>query len=201
MHPALLLLEFDSIAIGIEAGDAMAKRSLLGTLRAGTVQPGRYLVLAGGEVADVEEARAAGLAVGESCLVDEIFLPDVHPEVVTALVGARRTEPRDALGIIETRTVAATIGAADAGVKGAEVNLIEIRLADGLGGKAYLLFSGEVSDVEAAVELGVASLSRRQGLVGRVVIPQIHGEMRDNLYAHPQFRSRVGAAWPIGGLV
>jgi microcompartment protein CcmL/EutN len=194
MHPALLLLEFDSIAVGIEAGDAMAKRSSLGTLRAGTVQPGRYLVLAGGEVADVEEARVAGLMVGEGRLVDEVFLPDVHPEVVTALVGARRTERRDALGIIETRTVAATIGAADAGVKGADVVLIEIRLADGLDGKAYVLFSGSVSDVEAAVDLGVASLSRRKGLVARVVIPQIHGEMLDNLHAHPQFRSRLGAA-------
>lgn len=197
MDPALLLLEFDSIAIGIEAGDAMAKRSLLATLRAGTVQPGRYLVLAGGEVADVEEARAAGLAVGESCLVDDIFLPDVHPEVVTALVGTRRTESRDALGIIETRTVAATIGAADAGVKGADVMLIEIRMADGLGGKAYVLFTGEVSDVEAAVEQGVASLSRRQGLVARVVIPQIHSEMLDNLHAHPQFRSRLGDPRPV----
>ena len=194
MHPALLLLEFDSIAVGIEAGDAMAKRSLLGTLRAGTVQPGRYLVLAGGEVADVEEARAAGREVGEGCLVDEIFLPDVHPEVFTALVGRRRTESRDALGIIETRTVAATIGAADAGIKGADVSLVEIRLADGLGGKAYVLFSGEVADVEEAVELGVASLSQRQGLVAQVVIPQIHGEMLDNLQAHPQFRSRVEAA-------
>jgi microcompartment protein CcmL/EutN len=194
MHPALLLLEFDSIAVGIEAGDAMAKRSSLGTLRAGTVQPGRDLVLAGGEVADVEEARVAGLMVGEGRLVDEVFLPDVHPEVVTALVGARRTERRDALGIIETRTVAATIGAADAGVKGADVVLIEIRLADGLDGKAYVLFSGSVSDVEAAVDLGVASLSRRKGLVARVVIPQIHGEMLDNLHAHPQFRSRLGAA-------
>jgi microcompartment protein CcmL/EutN len=191
MHPALLLLEFDSIAIGIEAGDAMAKRSLLPTLRAGTVQPGRYLVLAGGEVADVEEARAAGRAVGEGSLVDEIFLPDVHPQVVTALIGTRQTESRDALGIVETRTVAATIGAADAGIKGANVTLVEIRLADGLGGKAYLLFSGEVSDVEAAVEIGVASLTRRECLVARVVIPQIHGEMLDNLYAHPQFRSRV----------
>ncbi len=76
------------------------------------------------------------------------------------------------------------------------MTLVEIRLADGLGGKAYVLFSGEVSDVEAAVELGVASLSRRQGLVARVVIPQIHGEMLDNLHAHPQFRSRVGEREP-----
>ncbi len=196
MLPALLLLEFDSIAVGIEAGDAMAKRAPLATLHAGTVQPGRYLVLAGGEVADVEEARAAGREVGERFLVDEIFLPDVHPEVVTALIGRRRAEQRDALGIIETRTVAATIGAADAGVKGADVTLNEIRMADGLGGKGYALFSGSVSDVEAAVELGVASLTPRQRLVARVVIPRIHAEMLANLHAHPEFRPRVSAYQP-----
>lgn len=119
-----------------------------------------------------------------------------HPEVVAALVGGRRTDSGDALGIIETRTVAATIGAADAGVKGADVILVEICLADGLDGKAYVLFSGEVSDVEAAVELGVASLSRRQGLVARVVIPQIHGEMLDNLHADARFRPRLAAVRP-----
>ncbi len=60
MHPAIVLLEFDSIAVGIEAGDSMAKRAPLQSLHAGSVQPGKYIILAGGEVGDVEEARAAG---------------------------------------------------------------------------------------------------------------------------------------------
>ena len=56
--------------------------------------------------------------------------------------------------MIETATVAAIIEAADAGLKGARVRLVELRLADDLGGKGYLLFDGPVSEVEAAVEIG-----------------------------------------------
>ena len=41
MHPAILLLEFESIAVGIVAGDAMAKRAQLVSLHTGTVQPGK----------------------------------------------------------------------------------------------------------------------------------------------------------------
>ena len=90
MHPAILLLEFESIAIGIVAGDAMAKRAGLATLHTGSVQPGKYLVLAGGEVGHVEEARMAGREYGKDALIGEIYLPEVHPAVVEAVTGARR---------------------------------------------------------------------------------------------------------------
>ena len=66
----------------------------------------------------------------------------------------RRAAAGEALGVIETATVAAIIEAADAGLKGARVRLLELRLADDLGGKGYLLFDGPVADVEAAVEIG-----------------------------------------------
>ena len=94
MHPAIVLLEFDSIAVGIEAGDAMAKRAPLESLHTGSVQPGKYIILAGGEVGDVEEARTAGRETGSRALVDEIFLPEVHGDVVTALTGGRRPAVR-----------------------------------------------------------------------------------------------------------
>lgn len=191
MRPSIVLLEFDSIAVGIRAGDAMAKRAPLLSLHAGTVHPGKYLILAGGEVADVEEAKAAGREAAAAALVDEIFLPDVHEDVVGALTGARRPGLGEALGIIETRTVAPIIGAADAAVKGAEVRLLEIHLADGLGGKAYALFSGLVGDVQSGVAAGVASLQGPDQLVAEVVIPQLHEEMMSNLEAHPDFGSRT----------
>ena len=60
MEPAVGLLEFSSIARGIEAGDAMIKSAPLEVIRAGTVHPGRYLVLVGGLTADVEAAMEAG---------------------------------------------------------------------------------------------------------------------------------------------
>jgi microcompartment protein CcmL/EutN len=192
MQPAVCLLEFSSIAKGIEAGDAMSKRAPLQVVRAGTVHPGKYLVLVGGLTADVEEALEAGREVAGPSLVDVVFLPDVHPDVVASIAGARREDAGEALGVIETATVAATIDAADAGVKGARVTIRDLRLADDLGGKGYVLFGGEVAEVEAAVGYGVARTSAASGLdVTHVVISQLHREMRENLAADPSFGERA----------
>jgi microcompartment protein CcmL/EutN len=157
IEPALALLDFSSIATGIQAADAMVKRAQIDTIKAGTVQPGRYLVLIGGTVADVQESLAAGREVGGNAVLDHVFLPQVHPAVVEA--------------------IAAAIHAADAGVKGADVRLVELRLADGLGGKGIVLYSGLVANVEAAVEIGVGVLRRPELVVRQVVIPQLHPEM------------------------
>lgn len=190
MQPAIALLEVESIAVGIEAGDAMAKRAPIDVLYAGTVHPGKYLVLVGGAVADVEEALAAGSEVAEGCVLDTVLLPDVHMEVVTAMRGTRRPGEGEALGVIETRTVASLLEAADAGVKGARVRLLELRLADDLGGKAYLLFGGQVADVEAAVEIGRDRVAPPDRVASRV-ISQLHAEMRANLEADGRFRRRL----------
>ena len=104
--------------------------------------------------------------------MDSVFLPNVHDQVVAALRGARRAGTGEALGVVETATVAATIEAADAGVKGAAVELLELRLGDGLGGKGYLLFDGSVADVEAAVAIAVrADRGRAGGLRARRANP------------------------------
>ena len=59
--PAVALMEFSSVAAGIVAGDAIVKASPVGSIYAGTVQPGKYLVLVGGDTASVEEALPSGL--------------------------------------------------------------------------------------------------------------------------------------------
>jgi microcompartment protein CcmL/EutN len=190
VEPALGLLELDSIAAGIAAGDAMAKRAPIEVLRAGTVHPGKYLVLVGGAVADVEEALDAGREVGAAAVRGLVFLPNVHPDVVAALRGVRAALAGEALGVIEAATVAATIEAADAGVKGARVRLAELRLADDLGGKGYLLFDGPVAEVEAAVEIGAARVAGAPDVVVRV-IARLHDEMAGNLAADGRFAARV----------
>lgn len=191
IEPALALLEFSSIATGINAADAMVKRAPIDVIRTGTVQPGKYLVLIGGEVADVEESLAAGRDTGGADEVDYVYLPQVHQDVVGAIGGGRVPEPEDALGIIETTTVAAAIHSADAGLKGADVRLLEIRLADGLGGKGIVFFSGLVHDVEAAIQIGTGVLADPGLLVRQVVIPQLHSEMWENLGMATRFRDRV----------
>ena len=192
MEPALALIEFNSIAVGIQAGDAMVKKAPIASIKAGTVQPGKYLVLITGQVAEVEESLQAGVEWGLETVIDTVFLPQVHPAVVKAIGGDRLEGIGPALGVIETSDVAATIQAADAGVKGAEVTLREIRLADGLGGKASCLFQGEVQDVEAAVEIGVDSLPVPAVLLNQVVIPQLHPEMGENLLVSSYFAERAG---------
>lgn len=191
LNPALALVEFSSIAAGIESADAMVKKAPIKIIRSGTVQPGKYLVLIGGEVADVEESLAAGRMVGGGNVVDTVYLPQVHIDVVAALAGGRMPDREDAVGIIETTTVAAAIHAADAGVKGALVRLLEVRLADGLGGKGITLFSGLIADVEAAVEIGIGVLESSNLLVRQVVIPQMHPAMWENLKTATRFHARM----------
>lgn len=189
--PAIGLLEFGSVAAGIVAADAMVKRAPIDQVVAGSVQPGRYLVLVAGDVASVEESIEAGRDAAPGSLLGEILLHDVHSAVVAALRGDRRPGPVESLGVIETASVAPLLAAADAGLKGATVDLLEVNIADGLGGKAYLLFGGTVSDVEAAVAIGVSRVLP-EALVGAEVIAQLHGEIGDNLTDHARFAVRLG---------
>ena len=195
LKPALALLEFSSIAAGIQSADAMVKRATLDVVRAGTVQPGRFLVLIGGAVAEVEESLKAGLETTPEVLTDHIFLPGVHPEVVRALAGKRDIqENQDALGVFETRNVPAAIQVADSGIKGAEVTLMEVRLADGLGGKGIVLFTGKVSDVEAALEIADGAVQTGQK-VYRVVIPQLHSDIGSVIRGSTRFGAQL--EWDI----
>jgi microcompartment protein CcmL/EutN len=110
-----------------------------------------------------------------------LLLPNVHRSVFPALMSASPPRSDDALGIIETVTAAVCIVAADAAAKATDVQLLEIRLANGLGGKSFVLMEGTVADVEASVAAGV-ELVRQEGLLVRqVVIPQLHEQMREKI--------------------
>lgn len=191
--PAIALLEFDSISAGIVAGDAMVKTAPVGSIYAGTIHPGNYLVLVSGDTGSVEVALATGIDIGGSQLTDSVFLPDIHPDVAAAIVGgSKETALRDeSLGIVETSTVAAVIDAADAGVKAADVVVSSVRLADGLGGKGYVLFSGVVAEVEAAVEAAIERTASHGTLVRSDIISQLHEEMAENLAEELRFMKRV----------
>jgi microcompartment protein CcmL/EutN len=179
--PAIAVLEFDSIAIGTRAADAMVKRAPITVFRIGTVHPGKFLVVVGGSVADVQESRAEGLLVGGEAVRTEILLPDVHQQVFDALGGKRRPNTGDALGVIETTSIPINIAAADKAVKTADVTIIEIRLGDGLGGKGITHLAGVLHDVQAAVEAAVAVATRVDGTVCHSIIPIQHAELRKQI--------------------
>jgi microcompartment protein CcmL/EutN len=186
-HPALLLIELESVAVGTEMADAMIKRAPVDTFRAGTVQPGKFLILVGGSVAAVEEALTAADMRRGTETVDQLFLPEVHPDVYESVGGKRRKNRGVALGVIETASVAAVIRAADRALKTANVQLIEMRLGDGLGGKGIALVSGNLDEVQAAIEAGVAAASRAGDATRSVVIPSQHEDLRKHLEESTQF--------------
>lgn len=191
--PAIGLLELDAIARGVVTADAMVKAAPVGSVSSGTVHPGKYLVLVSGDTAVVEVALEAGREVAGTSLLDELFLPDVAPLVVDAITSGASgvVLEGDALGIVETGTVATVITAADAGVKGADVTLPVVRLADGLGGKGYAFFSGTVAQVEAALDSATQRLKEAGTVLDTVVIPRLHDEVRSNVEADLRFNARL----------
>ncbi len=191
--PAIGLVELSSIATGIACADAMVKAAPIGAIYTGTIHPGRYLVLVSGDTASVEVALDVAADRGGSSVSGSVFLPDVHPEVVAALVTARHDavpEP-EALGIVETATVPPVVDGADAGVKAADVNVAAVLLADGLGGKGYVLFGGSIGDVEAAVEAATQRIEPSGDLVAAEVVAQLHPEIRANLGSELRFNRRL----------
>jgi microcompartment protein CcmL/EutN len=187
-YPAIALIEFDSIATGTTASDAMVKAAPIDRIHAGTIHRGKYLVLVGGTVGSVEQSFVAGLRLGGDAVLDRVLLPEVHAEVHDAVFGQRRSDLYDALGILESETVSAVVQAADAGVKGARVHVKEIRLGDGLGGKGIVWFTGAVADVQAAVSIGSAAIADRSTRLRTTVIPALHEDLIRGLGESTRFR-------------
>ncbi len=188
-EPAIALLEFNSVAVGTHAADAMVKKAPIQTFRVGTVQPGKYLVLIGGSVAAVEESYAEGRRVGGEALTDEVLLPNVHVQVYDAVGGKRQTKSADdAVGIIESSGLSATLAAADKAVKTADVTITEIRLGDGLGGKGITHLTGTVEAVQAAVEAALAVITRPGVSVRHTIIPAVDDELRQRIHASTEFQ-------------
>jgi microcompartment protein CcmL/EutN len=186
-HPAIAVLEFGSVAAGLQAADALLKRAPVALFKAGTVHPGRYVVLVGGTVAAIEEAHAQGIRGNPAFLLDDTILPDVHEDVYAALLGFRREPNLEALGIIETRGVASIVRAADAAAKGADVRVAELRMADDLGGNSFVVLDGLVSDVQTAVSIGSSRAGRE--LLSSVTIPRLDSTLRQAVSSGTVFRT------------
>jgi len=177
--PALGLIETASIARGHVVLDALVKRAPVTVLDAWTASPGKHLVLFAGEVAEVEESMGAGLAAAAEHLLDHVLLPNPHAQVLPAVAGEASAAGEDSLAVLETAAASTAIRAADAAVKAAEVRLVELRLATGLGGKAYFVLAGEQHHIEAALEAGIEAAGA--GLVGAEVINNPHPDAADRI--------------------
>ena len=171
------LIELTSVAAGFEVCDAMLKAAAVELVVSRSICSGKYMVLVRGDVAAVTASVEAGCRIGSHSLIDSFVIPNVHESIAPAISGINKIEALEALGIIESFSVASLIEAADAAVKAANVKLIEIRLAMALGGKAFVSLTGSVADVHSAVEAGAALVAAKGLLTNKVVIPRPRPEL------------------------
>ena len=176
-EPALALLELRSIARGIKTCDEVLKKAEVQLLDARTLCPGKYMVLFAGAVAPVEESFKQGIVIGADMMIDELFLPNAHPQLIPAMEACIAAPPVDALAVFETFTVASCILAADAAAKGANIHLIEMRLANGLGGKSFFTMTGEIAEIEAAADFAKKAIAHLAAMVAVEIIPRPHKDL------------------------
>ncbi|MGE5399696.1 MAG: BMC domain-containing protein [Ignavibacteriales bacterium] len=175
------LIEMTSIAAGMLAADIMLKTSDVKLILSRSICSGKYMVLIGGDVAAVQTAVDAAAESVRFAVIDTFVIPNVHEQIFPAIAGHTGVELLEALGIVESFSVASLIEAADAAVKSASVKLIELRLAMALGGKAFFTCTGEVAAVSAAVDAGAKVAADKGLLVNKVVIAQPRQELLNEM--------------------
>ena len=196
-HPsrdALALIEVDAVATGLRALDTLVKRAPVHVLEANLVEPGRFLILFEGGVAEVDEAYQAALDQAGEALMGQMMLPFAHQDLVRGLRGHEvHADPDayDTLGVVEGTGVAALLEACDRALKQAMVDLTGIRIAGGLGGRAFFVVHGAQHDVEAALETGAGVLRDHQRLHRTECIARPHADMVPWLLRQAPFRLPV----------
>lgn len=158
MKKALGMIEFKTVASGITATDIMLKTADIEVVQAGPVCPGKYIATIAGEISAVKASIEAAERYNSAMLIDKFLLGAPHESVQPAICGALDVKNKGAVGIIETFTAASAVVAADTAAKTALVELIEIRLAKGMCGKSYVILTGSVSAVTAAIDKAKAGV-------------------------------------------
>jgi len=177
MEYSVGVLELKSIAKGIQASDDALKSAGVSLISAQPICPGKFELIVTGELAQVDAAVEKIRGTYSSYLIDSVMIGRIDPSVVKALMGAQPQAKQGAVGTIETFSIASAIFAADHAVKAANVEILELRTARGVGGKGIVFLTGEIADVTAAVEVG-ARYAKDQGLlVATSVIGSPHSDL------------------------
>ncbi|MBF0297934.1 MAG: BMC domain-containing protein [Oligoflexia bacterium] len=180
--PAVGILELKSIARGYVVADVMIKKSQVQLIKAHSICPGKFIVMVAGEVEEVKEAMESGRERAGDLLIANIYIPYVHEGIIPALTATTKNIKWDAVGIVESFSVADAFLAMDVALKKAAVQAADIRLANGLGGKAYFILTGELNDMEEAVGAAKELLLSEGNLVGFEIIANPHQEFLNTLF-------------------
>ncbi|MEG1847057.1 MAG: BMC domain-containing protein [Lachnospiraceae bacterium] len=181
MGKAIGMVEYATVSTGIQATDLVLKTAKVEIIEAQTVCPGKYIVLFSGELSAVQASVEASKHNFEEHLIDSFVLGNPHDSIFPAIYGTAVIEDVKALGVLETYSAAAIIVAADEAAKTAQVDLIELRIARGMCGKSYLMLTGEVAAVEAAIEKAKGAVGENGMLLDSSVIANPDKQLWDSI--------------------
>ena len=181
MYQAIGVIELKSIAKGIEACDLALKSAGIRLVCAHPSCPGKYEIIITGTISNVTASIDVVRSRFSAALIDTSVMGRIDQTVITALFGTQAAKKSGSVGVIETYSAASAIKAADIAVKTAKVEIYDLRISRGMGGKGIVIMTGDVGDVTAAVESGARHASD-QGLLGNsTVIPAPHKELWEQL--------------------
>ncbi|HWQ40530.1 MAG TPA: BMC domain-containing protein [Desulfosporosinus sp.] len=165
------LIEYRSVAKGLAASDLMLKSSNVDLIFSAVLCPGKYVAMIAGDISSVQEAEKLVHSNDGGFLLSSTVITDVDPQVFSALSATSNVGKVDTIGVLETMDAISAVTAADKIVKSAHVDLIEIRLARGMGGKAFVFFNGELANVEEAMRAGINAIAESGALIAWSIIP------------------------------
>jgi len=170
MSNAIGMVEYKTVSTGLLVADIMLKTAQVEIIEAQTVCPGKYIVLLRGDLSAVNACIEVARSRYSEHLIDSFILGNPHESIFAAIYGTTNIEKIKALGILETFSAASIIVAADEAAKTAQVELIELRIARGMCGKSYMLLTGEIAAVEAAIEKAKAAVGVNAMLLDSAII-------------------------------
>ena len=181
MSKAIGMVELTTVSAGITCADTMIKTAEVDVIQSTTVCPGKYIVIITGELSAVKASVEAAKNLKPEKFIDSFILGNPHEAIFPAIYGAAAPEHPEALGILESYSAASAVVAADTAAKTSLVDLIELRLAKGMCGKSYLLITGTVSAVKAAIEKAENEMADKGMLLDSSVIPNPDKKLWQNI--------------------
>lgn len=177
MGKAIGMVEYKTVSCGMYAVDMMLKTAEVEIIEAQTVCPGKYIAILCGDLSAVNASIETAKKNCPQHLIDSFVLGNPHEGIFPAIYGTSHIEQMNALGILETFSAPSIIVAADEAAKTAQVELIELRIARGMCGKSYLLLTGEIAAVTAAIEKAKAVLGDSSMLLDSSIIANPDGNL------------------------
>ena len=181
MFKAIGVIELKSIPKGVEATDAALKSAGVDMVSAHPSCPGKYEIILTGSISNVTASVSHVLSKFGNYVIDSSVMGRIDEQVIKALFGTQTGERKGSLGLIETFSAATIIKAADIAVKTARVEIFDLRVSRGMGGKGVVMVTGEVGDVTAAVEAGANYAKQSGQLSSQAIIAAPHADLWEQL--------------------